>query len=224
MGNMIQLKAADGFTLDAYAADPTDTPRAGLLVIQEIFGVNSHMRRVADSFAEDGYKVIAPALFDRAEKNVQIGYTAHDIAAGREFRAKVDWPVAVMDMRAAIKALRDAGMKKVGAVGYCWGGSLAWLTATRTDVDAAVCYYGGQIGMFKNETAKCPVMMNFGDRDASIPMATVDEIKRAQPNATIHVYSPAGHGFHCEQRGDYSPINSKIALGRTLEFFIQHIG
>jgi carboxymethylenebutenolidase len=224
MGNLIQLTAEDGFTFDAYASDPSGTPRAGLLVIQEIFGVNSHMRRVADSFAEDGYKVILPALFDRAQKNVQLGYTQQDIAAGRDFRAKVDWPLAVMDMRAAIKALRASGQTKIGAVGYCWGGSLAWLTATRTDVDAAVCYYGGQIGAFKDERATCPVMMHFGDRDASIPLETVEQIKAAQPKARIHVYSPAGHGFNCEQRADYSPIHAKIALGRTLDFFTLTIG
>jgi carboxymethylenebutenolidase len=221
VGEIIQLTAADGFTFDCYKADPAGTPKGGLLVIQEIFGVNSHMRGVADGYAADGYAVLCPALFDRAEKNFEVGYTPEDIARGRDTRMKVEWEMAVQDMTATVAALRGHG--KVGAVGYCWGGSCAWLTATRVGVDASVCYYGGQIALFKDEVANNPVLMHFGEQDHGIPMEDIATVKQAQPNATVHIY-PAGHGFNCEQRADFHPESAKLARERSMEFFAQHVG
>lgn len=222
MGHVMQLTANDGFSFDVYRADPQGKPRGALLVIQEIFGVNSHIRSVADGFAAEGYAVMAPALFDRAEKGFEVGYTPEDIAKGRDVRAKISWDAAVMDMTATVEALLRYG--KVGAVGYCWGGSLAWLAATRIEgLVASVCYYGGQIAGFKDERPRCSVMMHFGETDKSIPMSDVDAIREAQPNVTVFVY-PAGHGFNCEQRADYHPESARLARQRTLEFFAQHVG
>ena len=222
MGQVTQLTAKDGFTFDVYVADPQGKPKGAILVIQEIFGVNSHIRGVADSYAADGYAVMAPALFDRGGKNFEVGYTPEDIQKGRDARAQIPWDAAVMDMTATVEALKRHG--KVGAVGYCWGGSLAWLAATRIPgLAASVCYYGGQIAQFKDEQAKCPVMMHFGETDKSIPMTDVEAIRKAQPDVAVFVY-PAGHGFNCEQRGDYSRESADIARRRTSEFFARHVG
>jgi carboxymethylenebutenolidase len=221
MGQGLTLTASDGFVLDAYRADPAGAPKGGLVVIQEIFGVNGHVRGVADGFAADGYAVIAPALFDRTKKGVELGYTPEDIERGRELRGQIDWDTPLLDITAAIQALDGCG--KIGTVGYCWGGSVAWLTATRLDVAATVCYYGGQIGDFRDETASCPVMMHFGETDAGIPLETVEAVRAAQPGVELHLY-PAGHGFNCEQRGDYSPESAALARERTLAFFAKHVG
>lgn len=223
MGEFITLTADDGHTFDCYKADPTGAPKGGLVVIQEIFGVNSHMREVADSYAAEGYAVLAPALFDRAEKNFEVGYTPDDIAKGRDARAKVAWDDAVMDIVATVAALKAAGQNKIGAVGYCWGGSMAWLAATRAGVDASSCYYGGQIAMYNDEQPKCPVMMHFGENDHGIPMADVDKIRQAHGDAEIFVY-PAGHGFNCDHRADFDAESAKLARKRTLDFFSKHIG
>jgi carboxymethylenebutenolidase len=221
MGQELTLTATDGFVLDAYRADPAGRPRGGLVVIQEIFGVNGHVRGVADGFAADGYAVIAPALFDRAEKGVELGYMPADMERGRELRADVGWDAPLLDIGAAIEAL--AGTGRIGAVGYCWGGSVAWLTATRLEVAATVCYYGGQIADYRDEVASCPVMMHFGETDAGIPLANVEAVRAAQPGATIHLY-PAGHGFNCDQRADHAPESAALARERTLAFFAEHVG
>ena len=222
MGETIRLKADDGHMFDVYKADPAGTPRGALLVIQEIFGVNSHMRAVADGFAADGYAVLCPALFDRGDRNFEVGYTPDDIGKGREARAKVPWEAAVLDMKATVTALQQHG--KIGSVGYCWGGSLAWLAATRIPgLAASVCYYGGQIAQFRDESPKCPVMMHFGETDKSIPLSDVETIRTAQPDAEIHVY-PAGHGFNCDQRADFHAESSNLARERTLAFFRKHVG
>ena len=221
MGEAITLTAEDGFVLDAYRAEPPGQVRGGLVVIQEIFGVNGHIRGVADAFAADGYAVIAPALFDRAEKGVELGYAAADMDAGREIRARVGWDGPVRDIAAALAALGDAG--KVGVLGYCWGGSLAWLTATRLNPACAICYYGGQIAENRAEQPNAPALMHFGETDASIPLGDVEAIRAAHPAIPIHVY-PAGHGFNCEQRADYHRDSAALARTRTLEFLAQHVG
>lgn len=222
MGQNIQLTAEDGFVLDAYLAEPRGKPKGGLVVVQEIFGVNNHMRGVTDTFAQHGYLAICPALFDRAKKHVELGYTQQDIEAGRELRAAVGWDDPIKDARAALKRVQGAG--KVGTVGYCWGGSVTWLTATRLGgITAAVCYYGGQIAAFKDEKPKVPVMFHFGEHDKGIPMADVEAVRKAQPNQIFHIY-PSGHGFNCEERGDYDPASKKLALERTLAFFAKHVG
>lgn len=223
MGEFISLTAEDGHTFDCYKADPAGTPKGGIVLIQEIFGVNSHIKSVADGFAADGYAVLAPAFFDRAEKNFDVGYTPEDIATGRDVRAKVDWPDAVKDIAAAKAALVAANVGKIGSVGYCWGGSMSWLAATRVGVDASVCYYGGQIAMFNDEAPKNPVMMHFGEKDHGIPMVDVDKVRAAHGDAEIFVY-PAGHGFNCDQRGDFHAASAEKARERTLAFFAEHVG
>ena len=222
MGEMIRLKAADGHEFDAYKATPSGTPRGGILVIQEIFGANAHIKEVADGYAADGYLAIAPALYDRAQRGVDLGYTPDDVAKGRDFRGKVGDDNPVKDMTAAVKELQKAG--KVGTVGYCWGGTLSFLCATRVPgVAASVVYYGGQIVPYKDETAKAPLQMHFGDMDAGIPLTDVDKIKAAQPKAEVHVYN-ADHGFNCDHRSQYDAESATLARERSLAFFRKHVG
>jgi carboxymethylenebutenolidase len=217
----LTLTAADGHQFSAYRADPDGAARGGIVVIQEIFGVNGHIRGVADRFAAAGYAALAPALFDRLARGTELGYDEAGIARGRELRAELGWDDPLKDVAAAVAALADAG--KVGAVGYCWGGSVAWLSATRLAVAGAVSYYGGQIIEFKDEPPRAPALMHFGDKDAGIPMTDVEAIRAAQPGVPIHVY-PAGHGFNCDQRADFHKESADLALERTLAFFAEHIG
>ncbi len=220
MGTHITLTAEDGHILDAYRADPTGNPRGGLVVIQEIFGVNAHIRRVCDGFAEAGYRAIAPAIFDRAEKSVELDYTPEGITRGRTIRAQLNIDDALKDITAAASALNRTG--KVGAVGYCWGGSLAWLVATRLRLPS-VCYYGGMIIDFVKEGPRTAVLLHFGNTDASIPMETVDRIRAAHPTVPVHLY-PASHGFNCDARADYHEASAKLALTRTLHVFAEQVG
>ena len=222
MGETIRLRAADGFELSAYRAAPSGTPRGGLVVIQEIFGVNGHIRRVADSYAADGYLAIAPALFDRIEPGIEIGYGPADIERGRELKGRSQTDAALRDIAAARDAVAAAG--KVGVVGYCWGGYLAWLSATRLDgFAAAVSYYGGGIGSVAGETPRCPVLLHFGEKDHAIPLSEVEAVRKAHPELDIHVY-PAGHGFNCDERGSYDAESARIARERSLAFLRQHLG
>jgi carboxymethylenebutenolidase len=223
MGQNVTLTAEDGYKLGAYRAAPSGTPRGGIVIIQEIFGVNSHIRRVCDGYAADGYVALAPALFDRVEPNVQMGYQQADIERGRAIRGKLGWDTMVMDMRAAVESVKGEKLK-LGVVGYCMGGSMAWLAATRVDgVGAAVGYYGGAIADFAQETPRCPVLLHFGETDASIPKEHWDRIRAAQPTLPMHIY-PAGHGFNCDERASYHEPSARLARQRTLEFIRKHIG
>jgi carboxymethylenebutenolidase len=222
MGKMIELTAADGHKLAAYRADPAGKPRGAIVVIQEIFGVNSHIKEVADGFAADGYVAIAPALFDRVQKNVNLGYTPEDIAKGREIRGKVTNEMAVKDAEAAVKAASSAG--KVGIVGYCWGGLVTWLAAAKIPgLSAAVPYYGGGILDNAELKPKVPLMGHFGDKDQHIPVEGVKKLAEKHREHQIHIYS-ADHGFNCDHRGSYNAPAAKQARERTLEFFRKHVG
>lgn len=221
MGQAITLKASDGHQLGAYRADPAGTCKGGVVIIQEVFGLNSHVRGVCDGYAADGYVAIGPALFDRVTAGVELGYQGEDLSRGRELRAQVGWDPPLLDIQAAISALDGSG--KIGVIGYCWGGALAWLSATRLGVDAAVCYYGGGIIDFVDESPSCPVMMHFGEKDAFIKSEHVATIKHKHAGLPIFTY-PAGHGFNCEQRADYHPESADLARSRTLEFLAEHIG
>ena len=221
MGTHIRLTASDGHAFDAYRADPETPPKAGLIVVQEIFGVNAHMRAVTDGFAAEGYAAIAPAFFDRAETGVELGYDEPDVARGRTLRAELGWDGAIRDVMAAAQDLKPAG--KIGIVGYCWGGSVAWVAACRLKLDGAVGYYGGQIIEFKDEKPGCPAMLHFGETDAGIPLSDVDAIRVAQPDVPIHLY-PAGHGFNCDHRGSYDAESAALALKRTLGFLADALG
>ena len=222
MGQMITLTADDGFKLDAYRADAAQKTGRGLVVIQEIFGVNRHIKRVTDGFAADGYTSISPAIFDRVEKNYDTGYSPEEVDRGRATRGKCDLDQLVMDVRAAVKALKAEGLK-VGVVGYCLGGTMAWLAATRIDgLLASVPYYGGGVAAAANEKPKCPVLLHFGETDASIPPDHWETVKQAHPDIPQHIY-PAGHGFNCDERGSWHEPSAKLARQRTLEFFAKHM-
>jgi carboxymethylenebutenolidase len=220
MGNNVTLTAADGHRLNAWRAGPEAATR-GLVVVQEIFGVNSHMRTVCERFAAQGYAVVAPALFDRVQPGVELGYAQEDMVRGRALRAEVPESGTLADIDAAAAAL--AG-RTLGIVGYCWGGTVAWWGATRaTHFRAACCWYGGGIAATRTETPHCPVQMHFGEKDASIPMTDVEAIRAAQPAAEIFVYAGAGHGFGCDDRGSFSKPDADLAQSRTLAFFAKHL-
>ena len=222
MGDRIELTAADGFKLSAYQAQPKGVPRGGLVVAQEIFGVNSHIRSVCDGFAADGYLAIAPALFDRYQRDVEIGYTPDDIAQGRALKARAKIDAALLDVSAAKAAAAAAG--KVGIVGYCWGGYVAWMAAARVSgLACAIAYYGGGMVEAAGEIPKCPVMGHFGERDAAIPAAEMRKLQAAQPVLQFHFYD-ADHGFNCDQRGAFNAVAAKLARERTVQFLHKHVG
>jgi carboxymethylenebutenolidase len=226
MGKMIDLTASDGHKLTAYRADPSGKPRGGIVVIQEIFGVNSHIKSVADGFAADGYLAIAPSMFDRVQKNVDLGYSPEDIAKGREIRGKVTNDMAVKDAEAAIKAahLAIGSAGKVGIVGYCWGGLVTWLSAGKTSgLACAVPYYGGGILDNKDLAPKVPLMGHFGEKDAHIPADGIRELAKKYSQHQIFIYD-ADHGFNCDQRGSWNAPAAKQARERTLAFFRKHVG
>ncbi len=223
MGQMIDLKTQDGQTISAYRAEPDGEPRGGLVLIQEIWGVNSHIRSVADGYAAEGYLVIAPALFDRIERGVTMDeYTEETMQEGFGYMQKVDEDKALLDIRAAVETASSAG--KVGVVGFCFGGRMTWLSASRIDgIAAAVPYYGGGVPDLASEQPKCPVVLHFGEQDQHIPVASVEEFKKVHPSLPVHIYA-ADHGFNCDQRGSYNADAAKLARERTLELLHQHVG
>ncbi len=217
-----QVRAVDGFTFGAYEAMPAGEPKAGLVVIQEIFGVNNHIREVADGYAAEGYAVIAPQLFDRVERNVELGYAGDDMTRGIELAfqglARED---ALKDLQASIEEASRFG--KVGVVGYCYGGLMTWLSACDlSGVSCASAYYGGGIANELDRQATCPVMMHFGELDAHIPLTDVEKIKAAHPEADVHVYA-ADHGFNCDHRESHHAESAATARQRTLAFFAEHL-
>ena len=215
MGDFIDLTASDGFTLSAYKAGP-DHATVGLVVIQEIFGVNGHVRSVCEAFARAGYAVMAPALFDRAEPGVELGYAAEDVARGRDLRARIGDGGVMLDVEAAAAAL---GRRPLAIVGYCFGGTVAWWGATRSrSFKAAIGWYGGGIAATRTEVPHCPVQLHFGEKDTGIPLSDVELIRAAQPKAEVFVYPGAQHGFGCDERGSYSAPDAELAQDRTLAF------
>jgi carboxymethylenebutenolidase len=223
MGQNIQLTADDGHKFGAYRADAAGKAKGGIVVIQEIFGVNKHIRELSDGFAGDGYLAIAPNLYDRSSKRgVDLGYTAEDIAEGRKYREQFSWDNSMRDIDAVTRLMKGQGLK-VGSTGYCWGGTISFLAGTRLDIQAAVVYYGGQIVPYVNEKARCPMLMHFGEHDKSIPLSDVDTIRNAHPEATVYVYD-ADHGFTCDHRGSYKPGPAHQARERTMAFFAQNLG
>lgn len=222
MGQVIELTASDGHRFSAYRATPQGKIRGALVVVQEIFGVNSHIRGVADGYAADGYLSLAPALYDRAQRNYETGYSQEEIQAGIEIMQKLDWNNTMHDVQATLDALKPSG--KVAIVGYCWGGTVAWLAAARlSGLACAIPYYGGGIPNFVNEKPKCPVMFQFGEQDQSPSLEQAKQIAAAHPTALSNFYA-AGHGFNCDQRGSFNAAASKLARTRTLEFLAKHAG
>lgn len=226
MGSFIDLKAADGFVFPAYVAQPAGQPKGGVVVLQEIFGVNSHIRAVADGYAQEGWLAVAPSTFHRVKTGVELGYEQDDMAAGMALKTAVEAlpaPGVMPDIQAAIDHAAQAG--KVGIVGYCWGGLLTWRAAcTLERLAAASPYYGG--GMTTpDEVArrpKVPVLAHFGDRDHWIPLNSVEAFAKAHPEVQVQVYH-ADHGFNCDQRGSYDAAAARLARERTLAFFAEHL-
>lgn len=218
----MQLQAADGHRLDAFVAQPQGTPRGALVVLQEIFGVNSHIRGVAQGYAADGYVAIAPALFDRLQRGVELGYTDDDVKRGRELKVASRQDLVLQDIAAAIA--EGARYGKVGIVGYCWGGLMTWLSACRLDgLAAAICYYGAGIPEQAALVPRCPVLMHFGERDHLIAQPQVHAFIQARPEVQVHLY-PADHGFNCEQRAAFEPDSAALARQRSLDFLHRHVG
>jgi carboxymethylenebutenolidase len=223
MGRMIELMAKDGHGFSAYRAEPVGKPAGAVVVLQEIWGVNDHIRKVADGYAAEGYIAVAPAIFDRVERDLMMDeYTNETRTKGFAVMQKVNHDEALLDIDAALESVSNAG--KVGVVGFCFGGRLAWLAAAHVGgLSAAVAYYGGGIPGMAAEQPKCPVIFHFGERDQHIPVDSVQEFGKAHPSLPIYIYA-ADHGFNCDQRGSYDAAAAKLARERTLEFLRKHIG
>jgi carboxymethylenebutenolidase len=223
MPNHVTLTAEDRHQLDAYVAGPKNAAECAVVIVQEIFGVNSHIRSVADDYAREGFLAVAPALFDRVERGVELGYEQDGRQRGMAIVKQIGIETALKDVAAGFEYARtSAGNSAVGVVGFCWGGSLAWLAATRLNPAGAVGYYGGQIVQYVDEQPHCPVMLHFGAKDPHIGPDKIEQIRRAHPEVPLFLYD-AGHGFNCDQRKDYDPGSAKVARQRTLEFLKQKL-
>jgi carboxymethylenebutenolidase len=223
LGKQFTLTSADKFQLGAYRADPSGPAKGGVVVIQEIFGVNHHIRAVCDRLASEGYAAVAPALFDRQQKSFECGYTPDEIANARKFVANPDWGAMLKDTQAAIDDLKGSG--PVAIMGFCMGGTIAFLAAAKLNgLAAAVAYYGGQIAKNADEKPKVPLLMHFGEKDASIPMTDVATIKQKRGgDSEIFVYAGAQHGFHCDERGSFHDASAKTAWQRSMDFLKKHL-
>lgn len=226
MGSFVELTSADGAKVPAYVAQPSGKPKGGVVVLQEIFGVNPHIRNVADGYAAEGYLAVAPATFHRVKAGVELGYTQEDMTAGFGLKTAVEGlsgQGVMPDIQAAIDHAAQAG--KVGIVGYCWGGLLTWRSACLLKgLSAAAPYYGGGVTSPEESARKpgVPVLAHFGERDHWIPMDTVEAFRQAHPEVEVHVYA-ADHGFNCDQRGSWDAPSAQLARERTLAFFAQHL-
>jgi carboxymethylenebutenolidase len=215
MGEFTTLMARDGHEFNAWLAAPSQPARGAIVLAQEIFGVNRHIRLVADGFAADGYVTIAPCLFDRVRRGIELGYSEAEVQQGRGYRLQIPKEKTVLDLTACINVVKHAG--RVSMIGYCWGGTLAYIAACELPVFCAVSYYGGQIKDHLDKSPRRPVMYHFGEKDPHIPLSDIDKIRAADPNGIFHLY-PADHGFNCEERGTYDAASAALARTRTLEF------
>jgi carboxymethylenebutenolidase len=219
----VKITAKDGHEFSAYCAKPQGAPRGGLLVIQEFFGVNGHIRRVCDQYATDGYVTLSPAIFDRVERDVELGYDEAGMNKGRELRAKLDLSKCMLDIQATIDTAASAG--KVAALGYCWGGSLAYIASARLNgLACAIGYYGAQIAAHVDETPRVPVMLHYAEKDEYLPQSDIEKVRTAHPSVVIYQYPGTEHGFNCDDRRFYEPKSAAIARERTLSFLGKHVG
>ena len=222
MAQHTQLQAADGHKLDAYIAQPSGEPKAGIVVLQEIFGINAHIRSVADRFAQAGYLVIAPALFDRAERNVEMEYGPEGMKKGMDLVQRIPAEKTLADIDAAIQYLREHGARKVGVVGFCWGGTMAWVSNTRLHPDATVSYYAGGIQNYIHEKSTCPAIFHFGLRDKHIPQSVVEQVQHEYPGYSVFTYD-ADHGFNRDGSATYNEAAAKLAMKLTLAHFDEYL-
>ena len=221
MGESIKATASDGHEFDIYLAQSKGSPRGGVVLIQEIFGVNNHIKNVAEKFSSNGYLVGAPSLFDRVQPDIQLGYSTEDIRRGRELKDNLGNEKPLIDIIATLKIVRSAG--RVAIVGYCWGGTLAWLSACHVDgFNAAISYYGGGIGQLLSIEPRCPSIFHFGEQGNAIPVAEINSLKQAHPECPIYLY-PASNGFNCEQRDSFHSTSSAIAFERTIQHLDKYI-
>jgi carboxymethylenebutenolidase len=222
LGKHLNLTATDQHKLGAYRADPAGVPKGGMVVVQEIFGVNHHIRAVCDRLAAIGFVAVAPAIFDRFVRDFESGYTPDEIAHARSYLGNLNWDNMMVDVRAAVAELKGTG--PLGVIGFCMGGTAAFLAACRVPgLSAAVSFYGGMIAKFADERPKCPLQMHFGEKDESIPLTTVEEIKKKQPQAETYIYPGAPHGFYCDERAAYRKEAADLAWTRTKEFLTKHM-
>jgi len=220
MGELTTIMARDGHEFQAWLSASPARPRGAVVVLQEIFGVNGHIRAVTDSFAAAGYTAIAPALFDRVRRGIELDYTPAEQQQGAGYRKQIAPETALKDIAAAAAMVRHSG--RTGVVGYCWGGSLAYLAACELPLAAAVVYYG-RVGDFLEKKPRCPIMYHYGATDHAIPLAEVERVRAAQPAAPVYVYEGAGHGFNCDQRDSYDARAAALARTRTLDFLARNI-
>ncbi len=220
MGELTTIMARDGHEFQAWLSASPARPRGAVVVLQEIFGVNGHIRAVTDAFAAAGYTAIAPALFDRVRRGIELGYTPVEQQQGAGYRKQIAPETALRDIAAAAAVVRHSG--RTGVVGYCWGGSLAYLAACELPLAAAVVYYG-RVGDWLEKKPRCPIMYHYGATDHAIPLAEVERVRAAQPAAPLYVYEGAGHGFNCDQRDSYDAQAAALARTRTLDFLARHI-
>ena len=225
MNEWVKLTASDGTEVNAYVARPPGEPKAALVVVQEIFGVNRHIQSVADGYAAEGFLVIAPQMFDRQEKGVNLDYSKDGWAEAMRLAKGIDFDKSVEDLDAAVQWLSTATHTKIGVVGFCFGGTMAWLAAARLKIDAAVGYYAGAIGNFVHEVPKVPILLHFGGKDEHISHEVIDKVKAAHPEVPVYVYDDAGHAFNRDADPTaFVPAAAKLARERTLAFLNQHLG
>jgi carboxymethylenebutenolidase len=224
MGEMTTLMARDGHEFSAWLTAPAGAARGAtrgaIVIAQEIFGVNHHIRSVADGFAAAGYLAIAPGLFDRIRRGIELGYTEKDTQEGRGYRLQIPKEKTLLDLAASINVVKHAG--RVAVIGYCWGGTLAYLAACELPISCAVAYYGGQIKDHLAKSPRRPVLYHFGERDPYIPLSDVEKIRAADPDGEFHLY-PADHGFNCDERASYDAASAQLARERTLAFLVAHL-
>lgn len=229
MSEWLQLQASDGNALSAYMARPRGQVRGGLVVIQEIFGVNSHIRSLVDGYAEQGYVAIAPALFDRIQPNTELNYSGGDLQKAFALYGELNPEKAILDVAAAFQRVSSEGAG-AGVLGFCFGGLMAWLSATRGSSvgfspRCAVGYYAGGIGKVAGEQPTCPVMLHFGAEDSHIGMDQVQAVKQSHPEVEVFVYEAAGHAFtRSVDPKSFNQQAAALAQQRTLEFLAQNIG
>ncbi|HTC44159.1 MAG TPA: dienelactone hydrolase family protein [Steroidobacteraceae bacterium] len=221
MSEFITLMARDGHEFSAWLAAPTGKPRGAVVVIQEIFGVNAHIRAVADSYAAEGYVAIAPAVFDRIRRGIELGYNPDTMKEGFGYVQQLQPDKTLLDIGASIAVVKHAG--RVGAVGFCWGGKMAYVSAGELPIACAVAYYGGGIVAELGKTPKCPVLYHFGGRDSHIPPSDIDQIRAVDKRGTFYIYPEADHGFNCDMRASFNADAAQLARQRTLAFLAQQL-
>jgi carboxymethylenebutenolidase len=221
MSEFTTLMARDGHEFNAWLAAPAGKARGAVVVIQEIFGVNAHIRAVTDSFAAEGYTAIAPALFDRVRRGIELGYNADTMKEGFGYVQQLQRDKTLLDLAACIAVVKHAG--RVGVMGFCWGGRMAYVTACELPVACGVAYYGGGIAQELGKTPRCPMLYHFGGQDSHIPQSDVEKIRAADPRGTFYIYPEADHGFNCDMRGSFNAAASQLARQRTLAFLAEHL-